>query len=188
MRQKPRSDSRLKLLPDDRQEQIIEWCETPKSETCVGGLQFAREQLAADGVKVSVTTLSDFYSWYQLRRGYELAAEHAEQQKALMVEFDPSATDRAEAFGDFVFLQEALKLKDPKAFVALGNLRENRKSRQLRERIDSRKLDLAERRVVLLEQRMAEAKAKLTAAMQANHKGGLTPETLRQIEEAAALL
>ena len=46
-------------------------------------------------------------------------------------------------------------------------------------------LDVAERRVKLLEDRAAEAKAKLTAVAT---KGGLTPETLKQIEEAASLL
>jgi hypothetical protein len=46
-------------------------------------------------------------------------------------------------------------------------------------------LSVAERRLKLLEENAASAKAKLTAVAS---KGGLTPETLKQIEEAAKLL
>lgn len=46
-------------------------------------------------------------------------------------------------------------------------------------------LGVAERRLALLEDHAREAKAKLTAVVS---KGGLTPATLKQIEEAAAIL
>lgn len=48
-------------------------------------------------------------------------------------------------------------------------------------------LKLDERRVVMLEQNMADAKAKLTAAITAS-KGGLTEESLQLIEQAARIL
>ena len=51
--------------------------------------------------------------------------------------------------------------------------------------IDREKLDQAERKLKLVEDRSAEAKAKLTAVVS---KGGLSPATLKQIEEAAAIL
>ena len=53
--------------------------------------------------------------------------------------------------------------------------------------IESRKQDLDERKVRLLEDNAARAKAQL-AAVVTESKGGLTPETLKRIEEAAALL
>jgi hypothetical protein len=184
---KPRSDSKLKLLPEERQAQIIEWINTPKSESCIGGLQHAREQLAADGITTGLTALSEFYSWWGLRQLFSDAETFAEEQTELMKEFNPADTDRAEAFGDYCFLQRAMKEQDPKAFVALGSLRETRKHRELKERVEIKRLEIAERRVVVLENNQAEAKAKLTAVLAAS-KGGITPETLRIIEEAAHLL
>ncbi len=182
---KIRCDAPLKNLPQDRQDQIIEWCLTPKAEDCPGGYQHAREQLAADGLKVSLRALSDFFSWHQLKEFYEGAEAHAEEQKQLMAEFDPANTERAEKFGDFCFIQQATKTRDVKAYVAVGQLRETRKMRELREKTEPKKLELIERRVHLLETNAAAAKEKLTAVAA---KGGLSAETLRQIEEAAGLL
>jgi len=48
------------------------------------------------------------------------------------------------------------------------------------------KLEIDRRKLALLEANAAEAKAKLTAVVK--KQGGLTPETLKQIEEAAGLL
>jgi hypothetical protein len=51
------------------------------------------------------------------------------------------------------------------------------------------KLSQANRRINLLEQAAAQARAKLDSAVSSlKSKGGLTPETLAQIEEAAKLL
>lgn len=185
---KVQATAKLKLLPPDRQEQIIEWCDTPKSETCPGGYQFAREQLAADGLQVSVRALSEFWHWYMQREMYEEAATHADLQKRLMLAFDPEAVERAEKFGDFVFLQEAVKVKDADTYTAISKLRETRKKRELKTHHDTKLLELQERRVRILEEKMAEAKEKLTALATTANKGGLTAETLRAIEEAAALL
>lgn len=55
----------------------------------------------------------------------------------------------------------------------------------LKEKTDPAKLALAERRIALLEGAAQQAKAKLAGIAS---KGGLSPETLRQIEEAAGLL
>jgi hypothetical protein len=196
---KIRCDAVLLNLPEERQVQIVEWIETPKTATCPGGYQFAREQLAADGMSVSQRALSQFYSAFRRKEFYEGAYQSAEDQKALMLEFDPQNVDRAEAFGDYCFLQESLKARDPKTFVALGNLRETRKKREQFANFTAKKLEqadkkivqkdrdlqLVERRVLLLEDNAAKAKATLEAVKKT---GGLSPETLRQIEEAARLL
>ncbi len=55
----------------------------------------------------------------------------------------------------------------------------------LKEKVDPAKLAQADRRIALLEGAAQQAKAKLQGI---TSKGGLTPETLRQIEEAAGLL
>jgi hypothetical protein len=158
---KTRCDSPLRNLQEDRQQQIIAWCLEPKTEECSGGYQHAREQLAADGIKVSITALSEFYSWFKLREFYEQAESHAEQQKQLMTEFDPANTDRAEKFADFCFIQEATKKRDAKTYVAVGQLRETRKHREAKSAHDSKALELQERRVAVLEAKVAKAVATL---------------------------
>jgi hypothetical protein len=147
---KTRCDAVLLNLPEERQDQIIEWIETPKSETCSGGYKFAREQLAADGLKVSERLLSQFYSAHRRKEFFKGAYEAAEDQKDLMLKFDPTNVDRAEAFGDFAFLQQSLKAQDPKTFVMLGNLRESRKTREqignfTREKLEQARVKLAQK-------------------------------------------
>ena len=60
-------------LPAVEQEKIVEWCETPKRAKCASGFAFARQQLAAQNIEVSLRALQDFYSAWQLRRDVELA-------------------------------------------------------------------------------------------------------------------
>lgn len=189
---KTRADSLLRNLPEERQEQIIEWCNTPKSETCPGGYQHAREQLAADGVKVSISALSGFYSWYCLRRSYQLAEEHAETQEALMLNFDPEDVERARKFGKFCFIQKALQVGDAKTFARVEQLIQDDhkgalelRKQQFKEKIEPAKLELAERKVELLERKL---KAVDDAMEKAAERGGLTAEALEEIRRAAALL
>jgi len=143
-------------LPEDRQWQVIKWCKEPKSETCPGGYEFAQEQLAADGIKVSERALSQFFSDFQRKLIYEEAYESAESQKSLMLDFDPSNVDRAEAFGDYCFLQKAVQAQDPKTFVMLGNLRETRKSREQRAAFDKRKLAQKDRQIEQKDKQIAQ--------------------------------
>lgn len=177
---KPRSDATLKTLPEDRQEQIIGWIDTPKSETTPGGYQHAREQLAADGIKCGISALSDFYSWWHLRQFYSEAANFAEDQAKLMKDFDPADTDRAEAFGDHCFLQLAMKAQSTKDFVALRSIRETSKHRVLKERMETKRLEIAERRVVVLETNMKAAQAEVAKLRD--------PQASLSTEERAAIV
>jgi len=182
---KPRSDSKLKNLPEERREQIIAWLNTTKTEEHPGGLAYAREQLAADGIKVSNSTLSEFWAYWDLQQDFsdaDLAATFAEEQ---MRAFDPANAQKAEDFGNFVFTSKAVRQKDPQTFVALQRLKLDKDSARTRASQEDRKIQLAARRVQLLEDKAAKAKAALEGL---KTKGGLTAETLRTIEEAAKLL
>jgi hypothetical protein len=179
---KVRADSLLRNLPVERQEQIIEWCNTPKSETCPGGYQHAREQLAADGVKVSLQALSGFYSWYQLKAQYEAAEAHAEQQEELMRQFRPDDLELARKFGKFVFLQEANRRKDGKLFATVEQLIQgdetgalNKRKQEFKEKIEPRKLDLLERRVEVAERKLVDVQKALEPLKDAS-----TPEDQRK--------
>lgn len=133
---KPRSDSKLKNLTAARQEQIMAWCKE-------SGYEHARKQLAADGLRVSVRALGEFYSWYQLRADFAAAEQSAATATELMREFDPTDAEKAEAFGQFVFTQAAIASKDTKKFVDLQYLALSQKTAKTKAVNDRAKLALA---------------------------------------------
>lgn len=57
---KPRSDARLKTLPEDRQAEIASMLATKS-------LAEVRKELIKDGLHTSVGALSEFFSWWRLR-------------------------------------------------------------------------------------------------------------------------
>jgi len=182
---KARSDSKLKNLPEERQEQIIAWAKTPKSETCTGGFAYALEQLAADGLKVSLRSLSEFYSWWELKQDFSdadtLGKFAADQMKA----FDPANAAKAEAFGQFIFTGAAVRQKDPATFVAMQRLKLDKDSAKTRFALEEQKLKLAGRRVAVLEKKLERAGQIVKAAQE---KGGMTPETLARLEKELKML
>lgn len=148
---KPRSDSKLKTLPEDRQEQIIAWSMERKTETCPGGLQHAREQLAADGIKVSLSTLSEFVSWWRLQRRFAAASSRAKQIEEMLREQDPSMSpEKVREMGQKIFTLEAVESGDAKSFVALEHLALDQRSAVAKFELEKQKLDVSKRRLQLL--------------------------------------
>lgn len=172
MKRKVRSDAVLLNLPEERQEQIIEWCDTPKSESCAGGYEFAREQLAADGLKVSVRALSDFYSDWHLRRDLQTASN----VEAAVRSANPGEAKLAREAGEAMLLKLSLARQDAKLFTAAACSIDSRERLDLDERSAKTKaeiakakirqkdhdLRLAERRVAVLEKKFADAKKTLS--------------------------
>ncbi len=130
MRRKVRSDAVLLNLPDERQEQIIEWCDTPKSEGCPGGYQFAREQLAADGLNVSTRAVSDFYSSWHLQQDLTLARQVEDTVKLAR----PGEAKLAREAGEAMLLKLSLAKQDPKLFSAATVSIDMRRSLDLQEK------------------------------------------------------
>ena len=140
---KPRSDSKLKGLPEERQEQIIAWAKTPKSDGCSGGLAHAQEQLAADGMRVALSTLSDFVSWWHLRQRFALANSRAQQVEELLKSKDPSMSpERIRELGQAIFTMEAVDSGDAETFVNLEHLKLKQDSAKFKGELDLAKYHL----------------------------------------------
>jgi hypothetical protein len=175
---KARADAKLQNLPEERQAEI--WRLLHPED---GGQPLTLEAAAAAlpgmvGFGVALSTLSAWRAWFALKRRLEAAADRAEQVKLELAK-DPSFTpDDLERAGQTLFTAEAIEEGNVRAFVAL-----------VRERNRAKALGVLERRVALLEEKAAEAKAKLeAAATRAKAGGGISEETLMEIEAAAKLL
>ena len=173
-----RADAKLKNLPPEILEDL--WRYRNPEEN---GQKLTLEAILAElkiryGITSSMGALSEFYAWLRMERRMAAARARAEQARLLLAQ-DPSATPEAIAHvGHLTFTSEMVQDGNVKAFVALEKLR-----------LASRQLDFDGRRLKLLEDKAAEAKAMLLALTNnAKSKGGLTPETLAEIEHAAGLL
>ena len=166
---KPRSDSKLKNLPLAKREKIAAWC-------AEGGLGVARAKCKSElGIATSERALSEFLRWQkredELHTGNELAMQALDWWKANRPEADSEELRTAQFFA---LMMKAQAADDPELAIAV-----------LKEQGKDLDRGIAYRRVKLLEENAAKAKAALEGI---KSKGGLTPETLKQIEEAARLL
>lgn len=171
---KVRSDAKLWKLTDDQQRQVIAWCDKE-------GYSDALRKIWADyRVRVSVSTLQDFYREWSLLEDWKAAQLTASAAQRQMEEFDPENAEKAEAFGQFVFTQAAIAARDAKSFVALQALALDKKVAKTKAELEREKLKLTERRVVV-----AEARARAASAVsEAGKKLDVSPEVLKQIMEA----
>lgn len=144
MSRKPRADAVLKTLPADQQEQIFMRLQKPKD----GTYQKVKSWLFQEwDINTSVGALQDFYSWYALRRRLEQTENITQDLVELLqgAEFGLDA-QKVRELGNLIFITQATKENDTKAFVALAKLL-----------LEQRKLDVSERRLKLLEQKAAAA-------------------------------
>jgi hypothetical protein len=135
-----------------------------------GAVEAAVELCAGWGVKTSVGSVSRCYSAQAFAWRLERARIAADSTKALP-NFE---TEQARLLQQKIFETLASADCDPKVLIALRGLE-----------ISAMDLKLKERRVVILENNQAQAKALLEGI---KSKGGLTRETLAEIEKAAKLL
>lgn len=174
MSKKSRADAKLKVLPPAQQAMIWTLLQERSYQATRAIL---REK---HGIETSERALSEFYVWYPLSRRLEQAASFADQLKGQLAQMPRLNLDAEQlsTLGQVAFEMQAVQEQNPKLFVALRRLRQKDKAQTIEDR-----------RVKLLEERMADAKAKIESALQvANAKGGLSPETLQRIEEAVAIL
>ena len=172
-RPKPKSNAVLKNLPRERQEQIAEWCAKENerdsdghSISKTGGLAFAQQQLSQDGLKVSLTTLSEFFSWWQLEE--DLDTSFAREEQILKKTGDKR---KAREAGEALLLRLGIVKQDAKMILTAAKVHDARRHLDLQEesgktkarqgdaKIVQKQLDigLAERRVKLLEKKAADA-------------------------------
>ena len=164
---KPRSDSTLKTLPADRQAEI-------GAALARQSLAEVREWLAGDGVETSTAALSEFWSWWQLREALRRREERvAELVDRLKAEDPGLPADRLFMLGQSMFGALSIAEEDGKTWVNTQRLA-----------IERERLEIDRRKVALLEAKLAAVREEVRVA----REGGLTPEALAKIEEAAKLL
>jgi hypothetical protein len=171
---KVRSDAKLWKLSEDAQRTVIEACDKE------GYAAAARGVWAAHRVRISVSALQAFYREWSLLEDWKAAQLTAAAAQRQMEEFDPDNAEKAEAFGQFVFTQQAIAARDAKSFVALQALALDQKVAKTKAELEREKLKLTERRVVVAEARVRAA----SAVSEAGKKLDVSPEVLKQIMEA----
>lgn len=114
---KPRADARLKTLPEERQQQIIEHMGAHK-------LAETRAWLRQDGVETSSAALSLFWDWWHLRKQFtqdeETAATILEELKREVPNLTEAELDE---LGQRTFSLLAIRRQDADAFVKVRSAR-----------------------------------------------------------------
>ncbi len=143
MTAKPRSDAKLKSLPQDRQDQVIEWCRE--------GYEHARKQLAADGLRVSIRALSEFFSWYRLKQRFEGADSRSQQIEELLRDKNPSmAPAKVREIGQTLFTLEAMESQDAQTFIGLERLKLDQDSAKFKAELEREKISISRKRLQLV--------------------------------------
>lgn len=176
---KPRSDAKLLNLPEEQQAALADWL--------LGGMPYhvARTELAREfGVVTSLSALSLFWGAVcqpQLLRRRAQAVTTAEAV-ADAAASNPGRFDAAtiDALRQKAFELAISPIAKPDDVRALFSLVLKAADQGLKER----QVSVSERRISLLEGQMAAVRDAVTQAK----SGGLTPEALAKIEEAAKLL
>lgn len=164
---KPRSDSALKTLPEERQAEIGQLLAS-RSLADVRGI------LAEQGITTSEAALSEFWSWYQLRAALRRREDRVSELVEQMKQEDPGLPqDRLFALGQSLFGALSIAEEDGRTWVNTQRLA-----------LDRDRLALDQRKVALLESKLLRVQQEVRAAKE----GGLTTEALARIEEAAKLL
>lgn len=188
-RPKPKSNAVLKNLPEERQAQIAEWCAKPNDRDAdgdivprSGGLAFARAQLAADGLTVSLQTLSEFFSWYSLEQ--DLRMSFAVEDQVLAATGNVQAAREA---AESLLLKLGIARQDPGLIMAAAKTHDSRRSLDLQEKTgktkasqNERKLNLAQRNLELAERKVVLLEAKAAAATETLTDETLNPEQKTQ--------
>ncbi len=163
---KPRADGLFaRLKPAQREELLSKLTEGLSGEDAV-------KLCASWKVKTSDSSVSRFFAVH----AFSWRLDRAKAAAATVANVSPEETEAAKSrlLSQKIFEAVADVNCPPKVLIALRNLE-----------VKADALRLADRRVKVLESQMAEAKAKLQGL---KSKGGLSPKTLKEIEEAANLL
>lgn len=170
---KPRPDSLFaKLKPAQREELLLLLLDEG------GSYEAGVEKLSGWGVSASAAALSRFVSRHGLPWRLERARAAAAETKGSLPKDWEEEKARGLAMKSYELTFRDLTAKE---WAMLKQIEIREREQKLKEA----DLDLKERRIVLLEQNAAEAKKRLEGI---KSKGGITKETLQQIEEAAKLL
>lgn len=155
-------------------------------------------------LKSSITSLSDWRSWYALKRDVRSWNDEAADIMQALRERGDLPADLIERAGEAVFLSRSMREGDAKAFVAVSAvIQRDRESRfeqwkgreevgikKAARKADEKKILLAERRISALERKAAALEAAANRAKDALKGGGALDDAARAalIEEMDALI
>jgi hypothetical protein len=113
---KPRSNSPLRTLPDERQAAIIERLKT-------GSRDDVRKWLAEDGFTTSTGALSEFWSWWHLRQQFKQNQSDVETLLDNLRKQEPTLSEeKLFAYGQRVFSVLAVKNEDAKDWARIQSV------------------------------------------------------------------
>lgn len=170
---RPRSDSALMSLPDERQRELFDFCDGHRKD----GLRKIRELLKDEqGVEVSIGTLSNWLNWYSLRSKLANVSEMADSVARILKETpgldldDAKIMRAAQAF----FEAKAMQENDAGTYVRLAGVRRG-----------TAEIRIKERRLTLEEKKFAAVRAAVDNAVKT---GALTVEGRAEIEKAMGMM
>lgn len=153
--EEPRPDAFLKQKALDSHEfgeQLYKWC--------IKGLAYARAQLKNDGIELGggwLSQLSEFKHWWFALRQMENADTFANNfTELLKTKFPNLTSEHLSNINQLSFTLAASNNKDPEEFREMEYLRLAKETAATKGRIETKKLELAERRVELLEKKAKE--------------------------------
>lgn len=195
MAAKAKSNSMLRSLSEERQAQVAEWCAKPneidsegKMIPRTGGLVYAQDQLAADGLKVSLDTLSRFYrSWLDEQTFSRASSRASEVEEMLRNQFPDATPEKIAAAGQLVFTMEASNAGDAKTFIALEQLRLSQSIAQSEGSIAKAKLEIAERKLVQKDRDFGLAREKFVSESCEKILKAARDSSTREIAESSTL-
>lgn len=146
---KPRADSKLKNLPELIQEGFWVLLHPSDPETKAYTLEdLGGEIFDKHGISVGLATLSEWRSWYSLKRRMENAAQRADQARLELAKSGEYSPEDIERVAQTVFTAETLSAGDVEGYVRLAKLG-----------LARRALDQDERKLKILEAKAAQADA-----------------------------
>src|SRR5688500_13402208 len=111
---KPHAKSRLKLLPEETQALIADWCAQDTLESavsrCASELQLMTNR----------SSMGEFFAWRTLKAQYAAANNAAANAEELLKKVDPAASaEKLRAFGQLMFMHKAVASENTEDFVGL---------------------------------------------------------------------
>jgi hypothetical protein len=138
--QKPRSDAKLKVLPEERQEAIAEYARGHSLEDTV-------KWLREDGLQTSTRAVSEFLSWFTLRRRFQIAEQDTITFIDLLKKKRPQMDEvEREQWASEFFQLQAIKQNDPETFLAFATARAKGDLEKQKLRIKEEELALSKKR------------------------------------------
>jgi hypothetical protein len=165
MRKHPKRNSQAKI-PPEMHERVAEWCAKPndtdengKPIPRTGGLAYAMAQCAADGLKVSLDTVSRFYAWWQLQQDLDASFEVEKQVLA-----NSGNAKLAREAGEALLIRRGIALQDPDMIKTAAQIADSRRHLDLEEKSGKTKADIARAKLAQKDRDHALAVEKLVIA------------------------